>query len=80
MAVRCRVTQTVNGKRVELINRLKVCPELVVLDADWRRFNELKTEFARNNFLKSNRTFAATYEKMMILLSTPSSSITILSS
>lgn len=65
MAVRCRVTQTVDGKRVELINRLKVCPELVVLDADWKRFNELKTEFARNNFLKSNQAFAVTYEKMM---------------
>lgn len=65
MSVRCRVTQTVNGKRVEVINRLKVCPELAVLDADWKRFNELKTEFSRNTFLKNNQAFAVKYDKMM---------------
>ncbi|MCQ2068429.1 MAG: site-specific integrase [Bacteroidaceae bacterium] len=64
MAVRCRVTQTVNGKRIELVNRLKVCPELVVLEADWKRFNELKTEFAQNTFLKNNQAFAIKYAKM----------------
>lgn len=64
MAVRSRVTQTVNGKRVEVINRLKVCPELVVLEADWKRFNELKTEFAQNTFLKNNQDFALKYAKM----------------